>query len=268
MPVAPRWRWEAGVLRGNTPHRRTQALEDSCANDSGVHPVLLVAILALLRPSQHGDFGHYTFALMWQPGICSTEGGCTADQPHATLIGLHGLWASRPRALVAKGVPVRVWWSRGCDYYAYSTAPPPIPAQLRRELDAVMPHFRHSLLTHVSDKHVRCFGFDPALFFSTELAMRYAVVSSGFGRYLVAHRGERVTQSALGARFESAFTTRDRTSLQLQCGRDASGRTVLTQFWITIRSQKLARFPRSGSLMDAIQNQTNCPASFLLPNWR
>ncbi len=223
--------------------------------------------LAALAPRLHGDFGHYTFALTWQPGICSTDEGCTSDQPHAPLIGLHGLWASRPRALIAEGVPLRTWWSKGCDVYHRSDAPPPISAALRSRLDAVMPHFAHSLLTHEYDKHVQCFEFDPTAFFTTELAMRADVANGPFGRYLVASEGRTVTHSAVMQRFAAVFATKHVTSLQLQCAVDRDGREVLTQVWMTIDARDLAAFPRGESLVNATTNQDTCPKFFLIPGW-
>ncbi len=223
---------------------------------------------ATLKPAAHGDFGHYTFALTWQPGICGTGGGCLRDQPHAPWIGLHGLWASRPRALIESGVTDREWWSRGCDYYRHDSSAPPISSGLRRALDAVMPHFRDSLLTHEYDKHVACFGFNATTFFSTELAMRRAVVASAFGRYLVSQAGRNVSHAAVSSQFVSAFSTDKRTSVQLRCERNAAGQTVLTQFWITIRTGEVDRFPSASSLMNALTDQDTCPPVFLVPAWR
>jgi ribonuclease I (enterobacter ribonuclease) len=229
--------------------------------------VFLCVLLAALVPHAHGDFGHYTFALTWQPGICSTGDGCLADQPRAPLVGLHGLWASRPQALIQAGVPNARWWSKGCDLYHTSDAPPPISAALRARLLAVMPHFPHSLLTHEYDKHVQCFGFDPTQFFSTELVMRNAVAAGPFGSYLVHEAGQTVAHAALTRAFTVAFATNQATSLQLQCDRDGAGREVLTQIWITVRANELAVFPRAASLMDATTNQDTCPASFVIPAW-
>jgi ribonuclease I len=220
------------------------------------------------RPAEHGDFSHYTFALTWQPGICTTDEGCLPNQPRSPLIGLHGLWASRPQALIRSGITDRTWWSRGCDYYARSTAAPPIGSRLRQTLESVMPHFEHDLLVHEYDKHVRCFGFDATAFFTTELRMRQAVAESAFGRYLVSEAGNMVTHVAVTTHFASAFSTDKRTSLQLQCGRDSAGRTVLTQFWITIRTAELGEFPKPSSLMNALTDQDTCPAVFRVPAWR
>lgn len=55
-------------------------------------------------PVRHGDFAHYTFAQTWQPGFCSSGGGSLRNQPNDVLIGLHGLWASRPRLLVDRSI--------------------------------------------------------------------------------------------------------------------------------------------------------------------
>lgn len=115
---------------------------------------------ATLTPAQHGDFAHYTFALTWQPGFCSTGAGCLSGQPHTALIGLHGLWASRPQALISRGISAPQWWSRGCDYFHHSDRAPRLSQAILEQLRAVMPHLKYSLLTHEYDKHVQCFGFD------------------------------------------------------------------------------------------------------------
>jgi ribonuclease I len=249
---------------------------------AAIHRNLVAAILAVtfafatqragaaapvLAPSEHSDFTYYTFALTWQPGICSTEDGCLADQPKSALIGLHGLWASLPATLTAQGVTSQQWWQRGCDFFQHSDAAPALDAPLERRLDDVMPHFTHPLLTHEYDKHVQCFGFDAERFFATALAMRDAVAGGAFGAYLVQHAGRDVTHAELSAAFDTDFATTATTSLQLQCGHDATGRTVLTQLWVSIDATKLADFPQADSLIDAPIAQDNCPSTFRLPAW-
>ena len=226
------------------------------------------AAAAPLRPTEHGSFAHYTFALTWQPGFCSTEGGCRHGQPHTVLIGLHGLWAARPRSLFERHISAAQWWRHGCDYYHASRRPPQLPPALLVRLAQVMPHLRHSLLTHEYDKHVQCFGFDPQTFFTTELRLRRQVVDSPFGRYLTGPaQGHDVRRAELMDRFARAFDTHQRTALQLRCGRDRVGRIVLTQLWITLHTDTLERFPRDGALMNAPIAQSNCPARFHVPRW-
>ncbi|MHB1871587.1 MAG: ribonuclease T2 family protein [Steroidobacteraceae bacterium] len=227
------------------------------------------ATAAPLRPAEHGSFGHYTFALTWQPGFCSTDGGCRRGQPHTVLIGLHGLWAARPRSLLDHHISAPQWWRRGCDYYHASRQAPRLPPDLLARLEQVMPHLRDSLLTHEYDKHVQCFGFDPETFFTTELRMRRRVVDSAFGRYLTGRaQGHDVRRAELIEQFARAFATDQRAALQLRCGRNRQGRIVLTQLWITLHTDALERFPRDGALMNAPIAQSNCPARLHVPRWR
>ena len=230
--------------------------------------LVLAWILAVLAaPAQHGDFDHYTFALTWQPRICSTEEGCRAEQPHTPLIGLHGLWASTPHSLTASGVADPQWWSKGCDYYHHSDDAPPLDPALTARLESVMPQFRHDLLTHEYDKHVQCFGFDATQFFTAELAMRDAVASSAFGSYLVSQAGNHVRHADVAARFAADFATDHATALQLQCAKNATGEIVLTQFWMQIPSNEVNAFPRPQSFMDTPTNEDTCPETFLIPGW-
>lgn len=232
---------------------------------------------AQLVPAKYGDFDYYTFALTWQPGICSVDDGpmvgadhpehCAANQPHAPLIGLHGLWPSRPQALIKAHVRVQQWWGRGCDLLHHSAAAPALPAALEAKLAVVMPQLETSLLTHEYDKHAQCFGFDAARFFSTALAMRAAVGDSPFGRYLSAQAGRTVAHHDVVAAFERSFGTADAKALQLQCGHDAAGHDVLTQLWINVRANALTAFPAARSFTHTPIDQDTCPATFLIPAW-
>ena len=230
--------------------------------------ILAEAHALQLEPARHVDFAHYTFALTWQPGFCSTAGGCMDDQPHDVLIGLHGLWASRPRSLIERGISATQWWSHGCDYYHQSDLTPQLSRATLTRLRHVMPHLQDSLLRHEYDKHVQCFGFDPQAFFDTELRMRSQVLDSAFGRYLiVTARGHSVRHGDVLRAFMRAFRTNQASALQLRCEREDGGEVVLTQLWITVRSDALSRFPRQGALMNSPIAQDNCPAGFRVPGW-
>jgi ribonuclease I (enterobacter ribonuclease) len=221
-----------------------------------------------LEPGRHGDFAHYTFALTWQPGYCATDEGCVTGQPTDVLIGLHGLWASRPRGLIERGVSAPQWWRGGCDFYHHSGSAPPLSAATREALMRVMPHLHDSLLTHEYDKHVQCFGFDAETFFRTELQLRARIVDSDFGRYLMTEaRGHRVERRRVMTEFMRSFATQDRRALQLRCGKDRRGRPVLTQLWITFHANAVGAFPGPRALMDAPIPQANCPAVFQVPDW-
>lgn len=225
------------------------------------------AVSTMPAPTRHGDFAHYTFALTWQPGFCQTGQGCAADQPRDVYIGLHGLWASRPRDLIAQGIAAPQWWRRGCDFYHHSDLAPRLSASTQQTLDHVMPHLRHSLLTHEYDKHVQCFDFAAEAFFRAELRLRQDVVDSAFGHYLISQRGHPVEHRRVTGAFMHAFGTSGDRVVQLRCESDPQHGTVLTQIWITLRADAVDRFPGRGALADAPIAQDNCPASFFVPDW-
>ncbi len=241
----------------------TLLLPDLCVAASPDAPMPI----PLLVPAEHGDFDQYALALTWQPGFCGTDGGCLPDQPHDTLIGLHGLWASLPRTLADWGVTDPQWWNQGCDLLHHSDAEPALPASLRRTLGQVMPQIKDDLLHHEYDKHVQCFGFDPPTFFRTALALRATVLPGRFARALERQAGTTVSHAAVLAAFAESFRTDAPRALQLQCATDAQGRTVLTQLWITIHRDALRRFPASVSLASPPENQDDCPMRFLVPAW-
>ena len=223
---------------------------------------------APLIPPRHDHFGHYTFALTWQPGFCSTESGCLGNQPHGVLIGLHGLWASRPQFLIDRRISAPRWWRHGCDYYHHSDRAPRLPPAMLARLHQVMPHLRVGLLRHEYDKHVQCFGFNAPVFFATELDMRHRVVDSAFGRYLVViAQGHEVRRTDVVRAFMRAFGTHQAAALQLRCGRDGHGLLVLTQLWFTLHADATSRFPHDHALMNAPIAQDNCPARFHVPRW-
>jgi ribonuclease I len=230
-----------------------------------------------LAPAVYGDFAYYTLALTWQPGICSVDDAplvgskqpeyCAKDQPHVPLIGVHGLWPSRPQALIRANVRVQRWWSRGCDLLHHSAEAPVLSAQLRSEFAAAMPRLSSNLLTHEYDKHVQCFRFDPNSFFAVALAMRDAVAGTSLAPYLTNHAGHVVAQSSLLAVFRKGFHTTDARALRLQCARDGAGREVLTQLWITVRADALGIFPAAASLTHTPIDQNTCSPSFLVSSW-
>jgi ribonuclease I len=223
---------------------------------------------APLTAARHHDFAHYTFALTWQPGFCSTDGGCLRGQPRDVLIGLHGLWASRPRSLIDRGISAPQWWRRGCAYYHYGNQAPRLSPAMLTRLHHVMPHLQDDLLRHEYAKHVQCFGFDAQRFFATALRMRRRVIDSAFGRYLtMTARGREVRHADVIGAFMRAFGTDQASALQLRCGRNHSGQLVLTQLWITLHTDALTSFPRDSALMNAPIAQDDCPARFRVPGW-
>jgi len=227
-----------------------------------------------LHPTQHADFGHYTFALTWQPGFCAAKPACLADQPREPLIGLHGLWASRPQALIAADVAPPVWWSKGCDYFgSQPRVAPHMSDATASDLSGVVAHFADPLVTHEYVKHVACFGLDADRFFRAALVMRGRIATSDFGRMLISDTGRTVSKAELLTAFAhdrvvaSASGTVPELALQFRCEKDQQGHPILAQLWFTVRPDGLNTFPAVQSLMTSPQEQDNCPANFQVPNW-
>ncbi|WP_158253684.1 ribonuclease T2 family protein [Chromobacterium alticapitis] len=222
-----------------------------------------------LKPARHADFPRYTYALTWQPGFCSTGGGCLPGQSHEVKIGLHGLWASEPQSLIDQNVPVRQWWAQGCSSFPHVTMVPALPDALQQQLRQFMPQLQDDLQLHEYVKHAQCFGFPAQQFFATALSMRQAAADSGFGHYLLEQAGQTRSREDLQDAFAKTFGTDQRRSLQLQCGKDAQGRNVLTQFWFTLQADKLAAFPAAESFVNTPDGEyeDSCAQPFLLPDW-
>ncbi|GBQ70117.1 ribonuclease I [Ameyamaea chiangmaiensis NBRC 103196] len=265
-------RLSAGLRRGTTALWCAVVLS-AIAGCAQPEPVAAPTPVA----TAHGDFRHYTLALTWQPGFCATVPGCVAGQPRAPLIGLHGLWASRPQSLIRDHVPAPTWWAKGCALFDApgtdeTPVDPPVTAQTRDALDRVVPRLASSLTAHEYVKHARCFGFAPDTFFRTALSLRSRLADSAFGQWLQRQAGQDVAHDAVLSAFAADPHVRGATplpagALQLRCERDTAGRTILTQLWLTVSPTKLALFPNAEAALSPPEAQDNCPARFVIPNW-
>lgn len=220
---------------------------------------------------QHSDFGHYTLALTWQPGFCSGPKGmtCNADQPHDPLIGLHGLWASRPADIIKAGVPVTTWWQKGCALYSAETHPTTfgLSAELAQKLSEIVAHTHSSLVEHEYKKHVQCFGMNEEQFFTAAAALRTRFASLPSARKLEELSGQTITKTELVKRLRDDTGPLPARGVQFQCNKTAQGETVLSQIWFTLKPSGLTQFPNASAFMSSPQEQDNCPAQFLLPQW-
>ncbi|MEL5848856.1 ribonuclease I [Acidithiobacillus sp. YTS05] len=218
-------------------------------------------------------FAHYTFAMLWQPGVCATwtrVGAACDDLTPASRASqqwsLHGLWASRPQQLIASGMEPKTWWQHGCFWFQnQSTAPHDscslpsleLSPAVSSELSANMPMRKVCLDRHEYYKHEACFGEKPDPFFQTALRLLGDVNASSFTAYVRDHRGQWVKRNDLLRAYTTAFHLPNAESLELRCessdnhsGHELQGEgTILTEAWITIRANALQEFPRPGAFM-------------------
>ncbi len=231
-------------------------------------------VLEGLRDDPRMAFGHYTFAVMWLPGLCQTwsdiDAVCAAAQNRAAMqrFTLHGLWPSRPHELIEQSVPAPQWWRTGCYRYSHGNESPPacslppldLPAPLKQRLQADMPLVATCLDRHEYSKHIACFGPQPAPFFTAALDLLDAVNRSAFAHWVASHSGQRVPRQAIERAYAQAFGLPDARSLQLECEsrHGQHRRDVLTQAWITIPTERLAEFPAPAAF--APGRRGNCAA--------
>ena len=226
-------------------------------------------------------FGHYTFALIWEPGACRTHDelagpDCATRRPDAVASrqwSLHGLWPSRPHSLAQAGMPAPTWWHYGCYWYgadhaipASSCANPRLDLEpvLRAQLDKAMPAAASCLDRHEFFKHAACYGFEANAFFRRALDLAASVNANPFTAWVRAHRGQTVGRTALLGAFARGFGLDSGEALELRCGRDpgAARADVLVQAWLTIRANRIDTFPAPASLTAG--RSGNCPARIVI----
>ena len=227
--------------------------------------------LAIQAP-RHGDFKHYTLALTWQPGFCLLHGQntCKSDQPQTPLIGLHGLWASRPSDLIKNHQDVTIWWKKGCSIYADAAPMPTVPALssgLSTRLSSVVAHLPSDLVAHEYAKHASCFGMNAEQFFTVAATLRDRFAALPASTQITAKAGQVISKSELQTLIQTDTGPLPEKGLQFQCNKDSTGRMVLAQLWFTLKPEKLGEFPHASSFISSPWEQDNCPTHFLLPNW-
>lgn len=240
--------------------------------------LMLTALMAVIelagctpkvqQPKDIQNFDHYTFAVMWQPGVCATwdyaKDACTDRSPTARINRqwtMHGLWASIPTELTQKGMQPPTWWKYGCYYFNPSHKMPEnscgnralnLPAEVRERLNAQMPMTAICLDQHEFYKHAVCYGHSPAEFFTHELDLLDKLNATPFTAWVREHRGQWVTNAEFHAAFAQNFGAQNAHALELRCKSKWDERKkkgdIFTQAWITIQKDKLDQFPSPGSL--------------------
>ncbi|MEY2340830.1 ribonuclease I [Acidithiobacillus sp. IBUN Pt1247-S3] len=242
---------------------------------------LLGAGSALAADSGPGmQFQHYTFALLWQPGVCATWthvepacNGLNASSRASQQWSLHGLWASRPQKLVDAGMAPKTWWQHGCFWFQNQSEAPHDSCSLpslnlspgvSADMSANMPMRKVCLDRHEYFKHEACFGEKPDPFFHTALGLLGDVNASSFTAFVRDHRGQWVQRNALLQAYTQAFHLPNAQSIELRCesndnhsGHELHGEgNILTEAWITIRANAIQEFPRPAAFMDG--RKGNC----------
>lgn len=225
-------------------------------------PSALAALAALSGRSDGSGFAHYTLALTWHPGFCSTRRQPPRECRDASLsrgaadgFVLHGLWPSLPARFAKQGVVRQEWWRQGCFIESprasgsFCRAHPPfhLPTSLDQSLDRAMPGRASCLDRYQYAKHAACLALPVDDYFAAAVALRDTVNASAFGDFVNQHRGGEVARNALITVFEAVFGEDTGRALRLECG--GRGNRVLTEIRIGIDAERLAAFPDAPSLV-------------------
>ncbi|NIC06954.1 ribonuclease T2 family protein [Billgrantia bachuensis] len=215
-----------------------------------------------MEPLHAENFEHYTLALTWHPGFCSTRSRppreCREPSQQAqTARGfvLHGLWPSLPRRFAEQGIDRRRWWQEGCFLEepradgGFCRAHPPfdLDEALADSLDEAMPGRASCLDRYQYAKHAACLGLPEEDYFATSVTLVEIVNESAFGAFVALNQGGEVNRNDLIAAFEAAFGEGSGRALRLEC--HGRGNRILTEVRIGIAADRLADFPARDSLV-------------------
>ncbi|WP_081949048.1 ribonuclease T2 family protein [Litchfieldella xinjiangensis] len=207
-------------------------------------------------------FDHYTLALTWHPGFCTTQSNPPRECREPSLhegsqqkFVLHGLWPSLPERFAEQGVDRRQWWGKGCFLErpraqgSFCRVRPAfdLPQGLSSELDAAMPGRASCLDRYQYAKHAACLSLPETAYFELALALLETINASAFVDFVVLNQGGEVNRNALIDAFEAAFGHNTGRALRLECrGR---GNRTLTEVRIGIAAERVQAFPAADSLV-------------------
>lgn len=212
--------------------------------------------------------GDFTFAISWQPAFCeqnSYKPECitqTTSRSDATQFSLHGLWPE-PRGREYCGVSnadmqadKRGDWQR--------LPAPQVSAELRTELEQLMPGTQSYLERHEWIKHGTCAGVDAETYFSRSIALLDAINASGIGDLIESAIGARLDAEDIRAGFDTAFGQGSGNRVTIECGNDGS-RRLIDELRLALRGV-IDNEPDIATLMSAAPSrQRGCPQGIIDP---
>ncbi|PMR77119.1 ribonuclease T2 family protein [Billgrantia endophytica] len=215
----------------------------------------------LTRLEQDG-FDHYTLALTWHAGFCSTRSDPPRECRDASLregvsqgFVLHGLWPSLPERFARQGIDRQRWWQEGCFLEqpradgSFCRAHPPfdLEEELAVTLNRAMPGRASCLDRYQFAKHAACLDLPEQAYFAMSVRLVDRVNDSAFGAFVALNQGGEVGRNDLIGAFEAAFGEGAGRALRLECrGR---GNRTLTEVRIGIAADRLQDFPHGESFV-------------------
>ena len=190
----------------------------------------LMLLAALCAPAQAQQRTQYVLAISWQPAFCETRPDkpeCTSqttDRFDASHFALHGLWP-QPRSNDYCGVATaNVNADKNGDWAALPE--PELSTETFAQLRIAMPGTQSGLERHEWIKHGTCYNGDAEDYFSDSLAMLEAINTSPVAQLFAGAIGQRLTQGAVRAAFDTAFGPGAGDRVRLSCINDGNRRLI------------------------------------------
>jgi ribonuclease T2 len=172
----------------------------------------------------------FILAVSWQPAFCEGHDDkpeCESqaeDRFDASHFTLHGLWP-QPRGNVFCGVSQDQ--ATASEEGRWDDLPEvELSADLRTELDQVMPGTQSGLERHEWTKHGTCYGTSAEEYYADSLAMMAALNGSAVAELLAANIGQELTQEQIRGAFDEAFGTGAGERVRISCNRDGNRQLI------------------------------------------
>jgi ribonuclease T2 len=170
-------------------------------------------------------------AISWQPAFCQTHqskpecASQTRDRYDASHFTLHGFWP-QPRAKIFCGVS-RAHNQADRRKRWRSLPALTLSADLRAELDKVMPGTQSALQRHEWIKHGTCYGAPPEVYYGDSLAIMRQINASAVRNLFAASIGKELTVRQVRKAFDTAFGAGAGKRVTMSCANSADGRLVV-----------------------------------------
>ena len=231
---------------------------------------LLLALLLTLLPSLAlgQERTQFVLAISWQPAFCENRPNrpeCesqTETRFDAENFALHGLWP-QPRSRDYCGVDASTVAADENGDWA-DLPEPELSAELREELDRVMPGTQSALDRHEWIKHGTCYEGDAERYFGDSLDVLEAINASAVRELFSASIGEELTQEAVRAAFDEAFGAGAGDRVRLACVED-DGRRLINELTIGLTGDIDGPQSFADRIMEARPTDGGCSGGIVDP---
>lgn len=206
----------------------------------------------------------YILAVSWQPAFCETRPDkteCTTQRPdsfEASNFTLHGLWP-QPNGTFYCGVSARDEAMSKDSNRWLELEELDLPADLRADLNEVMPGNQSGLDRYEWIKHGSCYGTDEEEYYADSLALMESLNASGVAALFADNVGQRLTSERVRAAFDTAFGPGAGQRVDMRCASDGN-RQIITELFIAVTGNITSAPDMAALIAAAPPGGNRCPA--------